>query len=96
MNTKKPKMTSDYKVGGGWGDAINWFQRDQFDKQPLHPESRYTVVGWKSVRPKVGQTLMGEFQNSWMKFKFVSVDLKSDPPDMFFAEVVPIEQEMKP
>ena len=95
MTTPKPKMTADHKVGGGWGDAINWFPKGQFAKQPLAPDAEYGVVGWKSRRPIVGETLLAEFKLSWMKFKFVSVDWKYNPPDMFFAKVVPIEQEMK-
>jgi hypothetical protein len=93
----KPKMTADYKAGGGWGDTINWFpDGKQFKEKPLAPDAEYQVVGWKSKRPVAGETLMAEFKRCWMKFRFVSVEYVSNPNDMFFATVAPIEQEMKP
>ena len=66
-----------FKVGGGWGDAINWFG-----------EKPDMVVGWKRKKPKVGDILECEMQSGKMgEFVFEKVDYKHDPPDMFFADV---------
>lgn len=46
--------------------------------------------------PLIGETLMDEFNKSFIKFKFMKVERCFDPSDMFFADVTPIEQEMKP
>ncbi len=90
-------LKGDYKVGGGWGDAINWFpDSSQFDTTPLADGAEYKVVGWKCKRPNVGQTLMAEFTNSWMLFEFTEVRLCDDPKDMFFATVTPVDQALKP
>lgn len=87
--------TMEYEIGGGWGDSIEWFGPEQFDDRPITDESKFQVVGWKARRPKISDTLKGEFEKSWVWFKFVSVDYKSNPPDMFFATVTPIKQEVK-
>lgn len=92
-----PPLKGDYKVGGGWGDAINWHPySSQFDTTPLADGAKYGVVGWKSKIPNVGQTLMAEFTNSWMLFEFTVVRLCDDPKGMFFATVTPVDQVLKP
>lgn len=85
-------IKADFELGGCWGNAIDWTGSEQFVKQPLHPDSRYRVYGFKSVEPKVGQTLKAEFNNSWLVFEFVAIEPANDPRDMFFATVKPIHQ----
>lgn len=90
-------LKGDYKVGGGWGDAINWFpDSKQFKTTPLAEGAKYGVVGWKSRIPQVGQTLLAEFTGSWVLFEFIEVKPQTNPSDMFFATVTPIDQVMKP
>lgn len=94
----KPNTNSDvadFNIGGGWGDAIKWSGAEQFNKYPLVSTSIFDCHGWKSIMPKVGQTLKAEFAKSWMIFEFVEVDQCKDPPDMFFAKVKPLRQIVK-
>lgn len=88
-------MKADYSIGGGWGDHIDWFYLDAFKTWDGNEDQLFRVHGHKQDIPKVGQTLMGEFENSFIKFKFMEVERMSDPPDQFFAKVRPIEQELK-
>ena len=83
-----------FNIGDGWGDAINWMHPEKFQDK-ITTESRFTVVGFKSEKPKVGDELKGEFEKSWMYFEFTEVKPCGDPWDMFFATVKPIRQEMK-
>jgi hypothetical protein len=86
-------MNADYKIGGGWGDHIEWLVDDwssvDFSKDKLE------IAGHQRVTPKRGNTLVGEFEKSFIKFKFLDVRPCNDPPDMFFATVKAIEQETK-
>lgn len=88
------ELRADYEIGGGWGNKIGWMDPKQFEG-PIGYDTVFGVVGWKLHRPKVGDTLLGEFERSWMLFEFVTVDYKSDPPDMFFADVKIIKQVLK-
>lgn len=85
----------DFKVGGGWGNAINWCGTEQFEKKELNVDNIFDCHGWKDIKPKVGQTLLAEFVKSWMLFEFVEVKPCGDPQDMFFAKVKPINQYKK-
>jgi hypothetical protein len=88
------ELKADYKTGEGlWGNNIGWSQPEQFQKISDH--KTFKVYGHCPRIPKVGQTLLGEFVNSWIKFEFVEVRPCGNPSDMFFAEVKPIEQVMK-
>ena len=87
-------MQADFEIHGGWGHHIEWLHPDQFNT-PITKRSRYAVYGHLPIIPRRGQTLMGEFQHSFIKFRFVKVRRQSDLPDMFFAMVKPIEQEIK-
>lgn len=87
---------ADYTVGGIWGDAIQWNSPEQFNtSKPYTSETKFSVVGWKQKITRVGETLVGEFERSFMLFKFVSVRECLNPSDMFFAEVSPIQQVKK-
>jgi len=92
---KKPKQEPvEYLIGGGWGNSINWTDREQFNG-PWEAGRVFHVVGWKRRIPQVGDTLRGEFRKSVIWFRFTKVDRCGDPEDMFFAEVTPIRQEMR-
>lgn len=80
-------MTGDFTLGGGWGRHVSLFNAAEFN---VHQPVR--VWGHFQPRPKVGQTLVGEFQKSLIKFRFESVEYCRDPPDMFFAVVRAIDQ----
>lgn len=86
-------------MGGIWGDAINWFPSDQFDdikSLKKLKKTKFQVVGWKSPgRPNEGETLYGNFAQAHILFKFVDVELKSNPRDMFFGTVKFLELEEK-
>ena len=87
-------MTGDFRLGGGWGRHVSLFHPESFHTIDLAREP-VRVWGHWLPRPKVGQTLVGEFQRSHLKFRFEKVELCRDPPDMFFAEVRAVEQVMK-
>jgi len=86
-------MKADFKIHSGWGDHIDWLS-DDWSKIDMSKDL-ISVVGHLQIIPKVGQTLMGEFKKSFIKFEFVSVKTYSDPSDMFSAQVKAIDQEMK-
>lgn len=65
---------------------------EQFNA-PFDENTKFRMGGFG--HPVVDDILKGEFKKSWMWFKFIEVDQMRDPPDQFFADVVPIEQEMK-
>lgn len=87
----------DFKIGGGWGDAINWSSREQFKdtRKQIKEVGTFSVVGWKFTRPKIGDVLYGEFVNNHMWFEFVEVRGVRDPADMFFGEVKLIRAKSK-
>jgi hypothetical protein len=87
-------MEADYYLGGSWGDKIQLLEPEKMSSLDLNNDT-VPVVGWKSPRPSVGQTLCGEFEKSWIKFEFVNVRLCADPQDMFFADVKACAQVMK-
>lgn len=85
-------MKGDYKLGGFLG--ISLLDPEEFHKVDLNTET-VRVHGHITPRPSVGQTLIGEFQKSFILFEFVHVDYCLDPNDQFFADVKVIGQEMK-
>lgn len=86
-------MSNQFKMGGGWGNRIEWTYPNQF--KDVENQKTFRCHGWKTPRPNVGDTLLAEFESSWITFEFVSVDYCDDPADMFFATVRPIKQELK-
>lgn len=86
-------MKADYTIHTGWGDHVEWngvkWGNVNLDRDTL------PVYGHMPRPPRKGDTLMGEFTKSWVKFEFVEVSYPGDPPDMFFGKVKAIEQEMK-
>lgn len=87
-------MKAKYKIGGGFGNRISWSNLNEFESGGLE-ERIFSVNGHVPNLPRVGDTLMGEFVKSFIKFEFVEVDPCLDPPDMFFGKVKAVEQEMK-
>ncbi|CAN8140033.1 hypothetical protein THIOSC15_10006 [uncultured Thiomicrorhabdus sp.] len=90
-------MKADYEISSSWGDMVEWTHSavEQLQSAKLDEKTILEVYGFKQKIPEVGDTLMGEFEKSFMKFEFVEVRRCGDPADMFFAEVKIIEQEMK-
>lgn len=85
-------IESDFRISS----ILYWTDKDQFDKRPLAENEKYDLVGFMfSNKPKVGQTVCGEFYRSWVQFEFTEVSPCYDPPDMFFAKVKPINQKQK-
>lgn len=87
-------LTGDYKLGGGWGCHVSLLDSDAFKDVDLGKDT-VKVYGHHPEIPKKGQTVVGEFQNSFIKFEFIRVEREDDPPDMFFADIKAIKQEMK-
>lgn len=87
-------MKADFTIHGGWGNHIEWVDSKEFATGNIGSRL-FRVWGHLPCRPQVGDTLMDEFQRSYIKFEFVEVRLMTDPPDMFFGKVKAIEQEMK-
>lgn len=88
------EMQSDYEIGGSWGCHVSWLEVKEFESD-ITEESLFSVYGHHPNRPSVGQTLLGDFEKSKIKFEFIKVKLVNDPNDMFFAKVKPIKQFMK-
>jgi hypothetical protein len=88
-------LAADFTNHAGWGDHIDWTRSEEFRNKALHGDNLYSVDGHLPVLPKVSQTLLGEFERSYVVFEFVAVDIPGDPPDQFFGKVKPIRQEMK-
>lgn len=87
---KKPKMVvarkdaKEYRIGGSWGDAINWFEREQFDGKHLF----FRIMGWKTPKPQVGDYLTDKMKSGKVgRFVFQTIEPCEDPPDMFFGDV---------
>ena len=77
----KPRPRRLYKMGGGWGNAI------QFSGFKAG-EAEQRVYGFKHRFPIVGDVLQTPMQSGkkgyWL---FLTVEPMSDPRDMFFATV---------
>ena len=87
-------LKGDYSLGGGWGNHIDLLDPEKFGGVNLNTET-VKVYGHQTPIPRKGQTLVGEFEQSFIKFKFVNVKQAGDPRDMFFADIKAIDQEMK-
>lgn len=75
-----------YTMGGGWGLAINWWQPDKWPEGKMPKATR--VYGFQPRRPRRGDVLtVGMSSGRRGVFVFTDVELKSDPHDMFFADV---------
>jgi len=85
---------TDYLIGGGWGNSIQWTRPEQFNGE-LTYDSRFDCHGWQRNIPEEGDSLKAEMERSWLILEFVSVRRCGDPPDMFFAAVKPVRQIMK-
>lgn len=74
---EKPAERKKYKIGGGWGDTIDWLDWDN-----------RKVVGWKHRRPNKGDILVAEMgSGKTAAFEFMDVKYCGDPNDMFFAKL---------
>ena len=92
--SKSPE--ADFFIGGTWGDAIHWSAPEEF--KDIQEGKKFKAYGFKSIfqkKPKVGDTLCGEFIKSWIIFEIVSFKRESNPADMFWIEAIPIDQVIK-
>ncbi len=89
---KKPKYPTKnnpttFEIHSGWGDNISWLNTEQFNNYT--EDTIFKVYGHLPFEfPEVGDLLEGYFESGEVMFKFIKVQRKSDPRDMFFAEVV--------
>ncbi len=87
---------ADFEIGGGWGNSIQWWQPKEFHN--IKEGGIFSVYGFKSKPfkiPKIGDTLVGQFQKCWMKFIFIEVKWEDNPKDMFWGKVKVTEQILK-
>lgn len=60
-----------------WGNNVYFFDYDE-----------RKLVGWLTPLPKVGDEVRSKMQSRKIaRFEIISIDVKKDPPDMFFAIV---------
>ena len=82
-------------IGGWWGNHIRWKSDQTFDF-----EKQKTFGAWGHKPPdqrlELGHLVAGEFQKSWILFEVVDIEYARNPPDMFFADLKPIDQVKKP
>ena len=82
----RPPITWDIMQHQGWGDQISWF-----DYQRMRLTGHTPIL---RPRPEPGDILLCPMQSGKIgKFRFVRLEHKSDPPDMWFADMKPIEEE---
>jgi hypothetical protein len=88
-------LKGDFTIHAGWGHHIEWFHPEEFNV-PFLDGRQFSVYGLLPGKlPKKGDTLLGEFQRSWILFRFDEVKREFDPPDMFFGKVSVVAKEMK-
>lgn len=80
LKTPEPRKNARlFKIGGGWGNAVEWMTWDT------------RVNGWKTPTPVDGDILTCEMKSGktavWI---FDKVEPCGDPADMFFATVAPV------
>ena len=69
-----------FEMFGGWGDRIDW---QNFTKRQ--------IVGWKQVKPKVGDLIKCPMESGDDGlFRVTRVEHMHDPADMFFADTEPV------
>lgn len=98
---KESLLKGDFEIGGVWGDKIEWSGDNDFGS--MSEKSIFRVMGFKSATilskksniPKAGNTIVGEFEKSYIKFEIIEIDWQNNPQDMFFANVKPIDQRFK-
>lgn len=86
----------DYKlfeIGGGWSDSIQW--STDWNDATLNHDDVYRVHGWKNTFPRVGDVLKAEFRRSYCHFVFTNVRGTDSVRDMFTADVMFLNQDMK-
>lgn len=86
--------SGDYKHGGGWGSSVQFTSVD-WSKVNMEKD-KLSLYGFKSRKPRKGNTLSVEMHHHWLLCEFVSVEYPGDPRDMFFGEVKIIGYALKP
>ena len=74
VNPKRVPFT--YRLGGGWGDRIEWWKIGT------------KIVGWKEPLPQKGDVLLAPMASGKTgRFVMGKIEAQRDPRDMFFADV---------
>jgi hypothetical protein len=80
---EEKRIPYTYFMGGEWGNKIGVIGN--------------RVYGFKQRIPEVGDYLEGETaKGGYARFEFINVERCSDPPDMFFADVILIKYLKEP
>lgn len=83
---KRGKEVRLYKMGGGWGSAIN------VCRWPKKLGDKYEVSGHKNPKPVKGDLLLIPMESGkTLLTMFVDTQPCNDPPDMFFAEIKKVD-----
>ena len=76
-----------FEIHTGWGDHISWLNTEQF--RVFDEDTLFSVYGHLPFNfPEPGDLLEGAFDEGIITFKFISVERKSGPIDMFVAKVI--------
>jgi len=91
-------MEVDYQFyNNAWGNNICFTGKNLLDVLVSwnDTEEDIGIYGHHPSIPRVGQTIFCECENSFIKFEFTEIERCSNPRDMFFGKVKPIDQVMK-
>jgi hypothetical protein len=75
---KAPRARKDaviYRLGGGWGNRIEWLSHDK-------------VAGWKTPKPRKGDVLWEAIGDGYNEYLFLEVENCWGVPDMFFGQIL--------
>jgi len=83
---KRGKEVRLFKMGGGWGDAINMW------RWPKKLGDICKVEGHKNPKPIKGDLLLMPMESGkTLLTQFTKVEPCGDPPDMFFADIKEVD-----
>ena len=86
-----PYAGSDHVIGGVWGHHVSFMQPTHVIGDPVFCQ----IVIWGHLPAEypihVGHHIVHSYMKHWVRFRVTEVELKADPPDMFFATMVPTE-----
>jgi len=70
-----------YKMGGIWGDRIEWMHE-------MKDDGTGRIVGWKTPAPEPGDFIICPMRSGKTgQFRLMKIERCNDPRDMFFADV---------
>lgn len=82
-----PYADCQHVVGGWWGNHLRFMDGLPTLTGDLDEMTGYSIWGHQpaETRVKIGDLITHEYGNTWVTFIVMTVDYKSDPPDMFFG-----------